>query len=135
MDELDFIEGLTEKHASPLERLRKLTMDSARAAMQYAKTNPELVAGVALGGLAAGGGTYLVSRKGENGKSPDQEFAEGLLKRTEKGKGFGGELAHVTSKTVKNVADLAAKYPGAAAMSAVPAGAALGLSLAKKLVE
>lgn len=134
MDDFDFVEGMTKKHASPFENIKNLVRDNAHHAVNYVKTNPHVVGGALIGGALASGGTYLVSRKGENGKSPDQEFAEGLVKRTSDKPGFANELAKLTANSIKNVADLAAKYPGAAAAAAVPTGMTVGQLIAKKLL-
>lgn len=131
MDDFDFKESLMSKHASPIDHIKRI----AEPAVKYISENRHEAGGAVVGGILAGVGTYLASRKGADGTSSDQKFTDDLVARTSKATGFGGELLHLAAKTSKGVADLAAKYPVAAANIAAPTGAAIGANLVKALLK
>lgn len=94
---------------------------------------PTLAAGL-VGGAAASGLQYLANKKRKNGKpSAQQEIAKNLSDKTKDSKNFSGQVAHASSKAVKEIADIFAKHPVKGALMAFPVGAAGGASIARLL--
>lgn len=112
--------------------LKEVASDGIRSAIDYAKNNPHDLVGMVGGGGLAALGTYLVSRPGKNGRSLDQGEKKPRL-RAKSGEGFAKGMARIISNARDEIADLNAKHPGAAAMAAIPAGAAFGKTIAGKL--
>lgn len=111
--------------------LKEEVVQAAKQVAQWVKNNPHQIAGGAIGGGLAGLGTYLVSKPGKDGLSADQKGRK--LKKPAKDESFAGGMSRITSNTAKEVADLAAKHPGAMALSSVPSGVALGRLVATKI--
>ena len=111
-----------------------------KAARSWAKANPHVIAGGAAGGGLAGLGAYLATRPSKKtGRSLDQEDAKALKKeqgrKPKKDEGFLGGMKRISTNTFSDVADLTAKHPGKAALSAIPPGVLLGIQVAKTVKE
>lgn len=119
--------------------IKDTAVNAFKAARSWAKANPHVIAGGAVGGGMAGLGAYLAAKPSKKtGLSLDQEDARALKKhegKPKKNEGFLGGMKRISTKTFNDVADLTAKHPGKAALSAMPPGVLLGIQVAKTIKE
>jgi hypothetical protein len=140
VDESEFLDSLVgegfskEAGAEFLEKLK--TAGPLQTASKFVRSHAPEIAGAILGGALLGGASYLNNKpKKDGGPSNEQRLAKKLNDKSESTnqEGFTSGAAGASAKFYKNLTDVFAKHPGKAALVAVPVGASLGVSIAKKL--
>ena len=148
MNELDFIEALSDKGSSDSRELlgklktsglQELASTALGAGKQYA---PEIAA-AATGAGAAALGQYLMNKSKGGKKSPEQRAsaviatsAEAMKDQAERDNrplNFREDLTSAVAPASKNVADVLARHPVKGALLVAPFGAYAGLRILKAL--
>lgn len=116
--------------------------DVARVFFRQATANPVGLAGGAVGAALFGAAAYKANKPGPDGLSTEQKAfgaaADAMKKReTERTSppSLPEEITGVGARTSKEMADVFARHPRTAALSAALIGAGLGSRVAPKLVK